>query len=150
MKRSTQAFRSPTTVTGHLLRPRQRRNDYGFSFGGPVWIPKIYNGHDKTFFFFNFEQFRETTITNNVPTTVPTLLMRQGNMSQVLTGRALGKDGIGRTLLENTIYDPNTVRLINGVRYRDPYPGNIIPVQQHGPGGDEDPDVHSRSPPTPG
>jgi len=37
---------------GHLLRPRQRRNDYGFSFGGPVWIPKVYNGHDKTFFFF--------------------------------------------------------------------------------------------------
>ena len=34
---------------GHLLRPRQRRNDYGFSVGGPVWIPKVYNGHDKTF-----------------------------------------------------------------------------------------------------
>ena len=118
---------------GNLLRPRARRNDYGGSFGGPVWIPKVYDGHDKTFFFFNFEQFRETTITNNVKTTVPTLLMRQGNMSQVLTGRALGKDGIGRTLLENTIYDPNTVRLINGVPYTDPYPGNIIPVQQLDP-----------------
>src|SRR5215471_2968972 len=41
---------------GHLLRPRQRRNDYGFSLGGPVWIPKVYNGHDRTFFFFNWEQ----------------------------------------------------------------------------------------------
>ena len=40
---------------GHLLRPRQRRNDYGFSVGGPVDIPKLYNGHDKTFFFFNWE-----------------------------------------------------------------------------------------------
>jgi hypothetical protein len=118
---------------GNLLRPRARRNDYGGSFGGPVWIPKVYNGHDKTFFFFNFEQFRETTITNNVKTTIPTLLMRQGNMSQVLTGRALGKDGIGRTLLENTIYDPTTLRLIDGVPYTDPYPGNIIPVQQLDP-----------------
>ena len=36
---------------GGLLRPRQRRNDYGFSLGGPVFIPKVYNGHDKTFFF---------------------------------------------------------------------------------------------------
>src|ERR1041385_8786307 len=44
---------------GHLLRPRQRRNDYGFSIGGPVFITKVYNGHDRTFFFFNWEQFRE-------------------------------------------------------------------------------------------
>ena len=36
---------------GLLLRPRQRRNDYGFSFGGAVRIPKVYNGHDKTFSF---------------------------------------------------------------------------------------------------
>src|SRR5437660_4443265 len=46
-------------------RPRARRNDYGFTVGGPVWIPKVYNGRDKTFFFFNWEQFRETTIINN-------------------------------------------------------------------------------------
>jgi hypothetical protein len=32
-------------------RPRQRRQDYGFTVGGPVWIPKLYNGRDKTFFF---------------------------------------------------------------------------------------------------
>ena len=50
---------------GGLLRPRVRRNDYGFSLGGPVEIPKLYNGRDKTFFFFNFEQYRETVITNN-------------------------------------------------------------------------------------
>ena len=49
-----------------LLRPVQRRNDYGFTVGGPVWIPKIYNGHDKTFFFFNLEQFRENQTINNL------------------------------------------------------------------------------------
>src|SRR5215469_12050223 len=37
--------------TGHNLRPRNRRNDWGFTVGGPVWIPKLYNGPDKTFFF---------------------------------------------------------------------------------------------------
>ena len=42
---------------GHLLRPQQRRNDYGFTVGGPVWIPKVYNGRNKTFFFFNWEQY---------------------------------------------------------------------------------------------
>src|SRR6266700_7199692 len=49
------------------VKPRARRNDYGFTFGGPVEIPKIYNGRNKTFFFYNFEQFRENTIVNNVP-----------------------------------------------------------------------------------
>src|SRR5207253_6720081 len=44
------------------LRNTQRRNNYGFTFGGPIRIPKLYNGHDKSFFFFNFEQFRETLL----------------------------------------------------------------------------------------
>jgi hypothetical protein len=109
-------------------RPRQRRNDYGMSLGGPVRIPKLYNGHDRTFFFFNWEQFRETTITNNFPTVVPTLAYRQGNFQQALTGRNLGTDGLGRAIMENTIYDPKTTRLVNGVPYTDPYPNNTIPL----------------------
>ena len=40
------------------VKPRSRRHDYGFTLGGPVYIPKVYNGHDKTFFFFSFEQNR--------------------------------------------------------------------------------------------
>ncbi|HWF08704.1 MAG TPA: carboxypeptidase-like regulatory domain-containing protein, partial [Bryobacteraceae bacterium] len=47
---------------GGLIRNRQRRNDYGFTVGGPVLIPKLFNGRDKLFFFFNFEQYRETVI----------------------------------------------------------------------------------------
>src|SRR5262252_8129836 len=104
---------------GNLLRPRQRRNDYGFSLGGPVWIPKVYNGHDKTFFYINWEQFRETTLINNLPLTMPIPAYRQGNFQQALTGRALGTDGLGRTIMENQIFDPSTTRAINGVTNRD-------------------------------
>jgi hypothetical protein len=118
---------------GSLLRPRARRNDYGFSLGGPVFLPKVYNGHDKTFFFFNFEQFRETTITNNVPQTVPTLAMRSGDFTQILTNRTLGVDGLNRPIVENTIYDPGTARLVNGATYTDPYPNNTIPLSQQDP-----------------
>src|SRR6516162_336652 len=46
---------------GNKVRPRNRRNDYGGTLGGPVWIPKLYNGKDKTFFFFNWEEFLETS-----------------------------------------------------------------------------------------
>ncbi|HEY6344746.1 MAG TPA: carboxypeptidase-like regulatory domain-containing protein [Bryobacteraceae bacterium] len=116
-----------TNGNGGLLRPRQRREDYGFTLGGPIYLPKLYNGHDKAFFFFNFEQFRQTIITNNVEYTVPTLAYRTGNFAQALTGRNLGTDGLGRPIMENTIYDPSTDFVVNGLTYRNPFPGNIIP-----------------------
>jgi hypothetical protein len=119
---------------GHLLRPRQRRNDYGFNLGGPVWIPKLFNGHDKLFFFFNWEQFRQTTITNNVPTTVPTQAYRSGNFLSALTGKTLGTDPLGRPILENTIYDPSsTFTDSNGLIERNPFPNNTIPQSMMDP-----------------
>ncbi len=118
---------------GELLRPRNRRNDYGFSLGGPVYLPKVFKGRDKLFFFFNFEQFRQTTITNNVYYTVPTLAYREGNFSQALTGRQLGTDALGRPIMENTIYDPNSTFVVNGVAERNPYPNNVIPMSEFDP-----------------
>ncbi len=46
-------------------KPRARRNDYGVTLGGPLWIPRVYNGRNRTFFFYNFEQFRENAVVNN-------------------------------------------------------------------------------------
>jgi len=118
---------------GHLLRPRQRRSDYGFTVGGPIVLPKLYNGHDKAFFFFNFEQFRETVITNTVSTTVPTQAYRDGNFGQALTGRNLGTDPLGRSILENTVYNPGSDRVVAGLRERDPFPNNTVPLAQMDP-----------------
>src|SRR5450755_3157867 len=47
-------------------RNLDRKNDYGGVLGGPVWIPKLYNGHDKTFFFFSWEQYRQTQGSTNI------------------------------------------------------------------------------------
>jgi Carboxypeptidase regulatory-like domain len=126
----------PFTNNGHggLLRPRQRRNDYGFSLGGPVRIPKVFNGHDKLFFFVNWEQFRQTTITNNVSTTVPALAYRAGNFTQALTGKSLGTDALGRPILENTIYDPSsTYTDSNGLLERNPFGNNTVPQSMMDP-----------------
>ena len=60
----------------------QRRNDFGGTLGGPVAIPKIYNGHNKTFWFFNYEEFLETTL-YSFNDTVPTPNYLQGNFSQI-------------------------------------------------------------------
>ena len=46
-------------------RPQLRRNNFGGNLGGPIVIPKIYNGHDKTFFFFNYEAFKEKGVITN-------------------------------------------------------------------------------------
>jgi hypothetical protein len=55
----TDAGLTDSRRTGQHIRNAQRRTNYGFTIGGPVTIPKLYNGHDRTFFFFSFEQFRE-------------------------------------------------------------------------------------------
>ena len=110
-------------------KPTARRNDYGFTAGGPVVLPKIYNGHDKTFFFFNWEQYRESQTINNILLTVPTDGYRSGNFTQALTGRTLGADPLGRPILEGEIYDPTTQRAApDGRIIRDPFPGQQIPV----------------------
>jgi hypothetical protein len=84
------------------------RNQFGFSIGGPVWIPKIYNGHNRTFFFFNSEWLRlRQGFTGNY--IVPTSAQRSGDF----TGLA-------------TIYDP--LNVVGGKR--QPFSGNMIPASR--------------------
>jgi Carboxypeptidase regulatory-like domain/TonB dependent receptor len=120
------------------VRNKQRRNDFGGTLGGPIFIPKIYDGHDKTFFFFNYEQFRESSVVNDQIDTVPTLNYRQGNFANLLTGKAfsgaLATDGLGNKILEGMIYDPKTERLApNGTRARLQFVGNQIPATSFDP-----------------
>jgi hypothetical protein len=121
------------------LRNTQRRNDYGFLLGGPIWIPRLYDGHDRSFFFFNFEQFRESqTITTGLAT-VPTLAYRQGDFSAAQLGRLTiagqpASDGLGNPLFQNAVYDPATERFApDGSIVRLQYPGNRIPLTDMDP-----------------
>ncbi len=65
-----------------LKRPitKYRYNDFGFSLGGPVYIPKLYNGRSKTFFFASEEFLREVTYTTGTAI-VPTAAERTGDFS---------------------------------------------------------------------
>ncbi|MEO5924863.1 MAG: carboxypeptidase-like regulatory domain-containing protein [Bryobacteraceae bacterium] len=135
-----QAFTRDLTKGG-LIRNRARRNDWGFTVGGPVWIPKIYDGHNKTFFFFNYEQFRETLVNSTTPINVPTAAYRTGDFAGAMTaGRGNvcpaatpNCDPLGRSIFENQIYDPLSTKTVNGQRVRDPFLGNKIPVAQQDP-----------------
>ena len=91
--------------------------------GGPVWIPKIYNGHDKTFFFFNFEQFREALGIIQLET-VPTAAYRAGNFATAIPAGAapIGTDPGGNPIFQGEIFDPTTsLTAANGTVYRDSF-----------------------------
>ncbi len=90
----------------------QKQHEFGFRVGGPVYIPKVYDGRDKTFFnvVFDWYRFRGGVATQLI--TLPTARMLKGDFSQ----------------LPFPIFDPLTTRPgPNGAFIRDPFPGNIIP-----------------------
>ncbi|MBV8892522.1 MAG: hypothetical protein JO266_11225, partial [Acidobacteria bacterium] len=111
---------------GHLLRPQTRRNDFGFTLGGPIWIPKLYNGRNRSFFFFSGEEYRLGQ--NVIPTafSVPTAAYRQGNFSAALLKTVLGTDPLGRPIFGNEIYDPTTARAVGSQVVTDPFLNNTI------------------------
>ena len=61
--------------------PVYKQHDFGASIGGPVWIPKIYKGKNKTFFFFSYEAFRNRAGANGFSQTIPTPEMYTGDFS---------------------------------------------------------------------
>ena len=135
---------------GGLFGPVRASTIMASRLGGPVWIPKLFNGRDKTFFFFNFEQFRETQIINNSFKTVPTAQMHAGDMSQFLTGKTIGTDpGTGLPVPENAIFDPATQRLsANGLQIRDQFPGNKIPITRLDPVRGQNSGLHAPAEPS--
>lgn len=69
-------------------RPRLEYNDFGFTAGGPVVIPHLYNGRDKTFFFYS-QEFRRVENYTTSTSYVPTQLERQGNFGSGTSGSAV-------------------------------------------------------------
>ncbi len=108
---------------------KQRNNAFGFTIGGPVVIPKVYNGRNRTFFFTNWDwlEFRAGVLPGYGNTT-PTDAFKAGDFSALLTGKQIGTDALGRPIMDGAIFDPTTTRTENGVPVRDPFPGNIIPL----------------------
>jgi len=102
-------------------------NNYGFTMGGPLVIPKVYDGHNKTFFFANVDYTRlRSGVLPGFGNTTPTDAFKTGDFSALL-GSQIGVDVLGRPILSGQIFNPATTRTVNGVLVRDPYPGNIIP-----------------------
>jgi len=141
-------------ANNHNYVPFDKQEDFGGSFGGPVVIPHFFNGHNRTFFFFAYEQYHDAESYNYGTMTVPTTAYRNGDLSFRYTEQGapiqvhrvnpdgsegpLAIDCLGRPVYEYAVYDPSTTRLAtcvstsNGnapgsvVDVRDPFPNNFI------------------------
>ena len=142
---------------GQHVRNAARRNDYGFTIGGPVRIPKLYDGRNKTFFFVNFEQFRQNNTTSGTPTTLPTDAFRGSAAAggadlslaecssytngvcaknfPVLNSQTFAPvtDPAGNTLAYGEIFDPRSTATVGGQQVRTPFANNFIPFSRIDP-----------------
>lgn len=126
-----------------LQRPPDTKNDYGITLGGPVWIPHVYHGKDKTFFFFGWEQLRYST-GSSITSLLPTPAVRGDNnqfadFSSFLGGPIPGPDPgdtttnncTGQPILYGQIFDPQTVQYqYTSAECRSPFPNNQIPYNR--------------------
>jgi trimeric autotransporter adhesin len=103
-------------------RPNSPFKDFGFSLGGPVIIPEVYDGKNKTFFFATDEGYRETDGSNT------TLAVRHLCRFREISLRLITRNGSLQT-----IYDPLSTNLSTGVR--TPFPNNVIPPSMLNPVG---------------
>lgn len=115
-KLNARQFFSPT-------RSIVRENDFGGTAGGPVWLPKIYNGRDKAFFFFSYEKDITRTGSPSGYSSVPTTAFRNGDFSQYT-------DSSGNQI---PIYDPASTQIVNGQIVRQQFPNNMIPLDRISP-----------------
>ena len=103
-------------------KPPLEQHDFGGVFGGPVMLPGMYNGRNKTFFFASYEAYRNKSAAAPRTATIPTAAMFAGDFSE-------WRDANGNLI---PIYDPATTRVNpNGLGFiRDPFPGNMIPAER--------------------
>ncbi|MGA2419571.1 MAG: TonB-dependent receptor [Candidatus Acidiferrum sp.] len=105
---------------------------FGANVGGPLNIPKIFNGGNKTFFFVGWNGTRGSTPYDSF-SNVPTLAERGGDFSALLGAPVVGANGApvinqctGEPVLTGQIFNPATTRVVNGQTCSNPFPGNMI------------------------
>ncbi len=138
-----EAFNAVALGQNGLPTARYRDNNWGYAAGGPVIIPKLYNGRNRTFWFSNFEHDKRNQENVTSFTTLSPLAYRTGDFSQMLNpaysgqpqaGSVVGTDALGRPVVFGSIYDPKTTATGPGGNViRNIFPGNMIPASRIDP-----------------
>jgi hypothetical protein len=138
-----EAFNAVALGQNGLPPARYRDNNWGYAAGGPVIIPKLYNGRNRTFWFSNYEHDKRNQENVSAFTTLSPLEYRTGVFSRMLdptwsgqaqAGKVVGTDALGQSVVFGSIYDPKTTANgPGGSVIRSAFPGNIIPVSRFDP-----------------
>jgi len=150
---------APLDSRGRPRKDKLRFNQFGGTIGGPVWLPGLYKGTDKTFFFFSYEGRRSNTLGLGI-TSVPTAAERNGDFSANLgdcvtalrggvntpvpllkpdgtpSGDCVRKGQIfdPATTVANPLFDPSQpASVFNPPHIRQPFAGNRIPASRINP-----------------
>ena len=120
-----EAAANPTNASLYK-RPVDLRNEFGVTAGGPLSIPHLYNGHNRTFGFFSWEQLRQHNASVNI-STVPTIANRNGDFTATLTKTVVGTDPCtGNPIYQGEIFDPATTTQVGSVYCRTPFAYNGV------------------------
>jgi len=106
----------------NLVAPKLIRNEWGGSVGGPIWIPKVYDGRNRTFFFFAYERFSLRRASQQLMY-VPTMAMRTGDFSGLINNAGVLQQ----------LYDPSTTQGAAMQYSRLPFSNNQIPLARISP-----------------
>ncbi|MFN7936179.1 MAG: carboxypeptidase-like regulatory domain-containing protein [Bryobacteraceae bacterium] len=106
----------------NLVAPKLIRNEFGGSVGGPIYIPKLYDGRNRTFFFVAFERFSLRRASQQLMY-VPTMAMRTGDFSGLINSAGVLQQ----------LYDPNTTQSAANQYSRLPFSNNQIPLNRISP-----------------
>src|SRR5216684_9023393 len=122
---------------GGIKKGALRQNQFGFSAGGPVLIPKVYNGKNKLFFFADYEGLRRrqgTVLAGAVPTVAERTSGYKDFTDLITLQSGTQTDALGRSVPTGTIFDPATTRQViaGGV---DPVSGLPVPTSTSVPAG---------------
>ncbi|MDX1979652.1 MAG: carboxypeptidase-like regulatory domain-containing protein, partial [Bryobacteraceae bacterium] len=121
-----------------------KQNNYGYSVGGPVLLPKIYDGRNKSFFYHNLERTKVKNFTSTGFSTLPVPDFKRGNFASLLSSGFTGNsasgqavagrtDPLGNTVTFGQIFDPASARQVDGRWMRSPFPGNVVPTNRWSP-----------------
>jgi len=93
--------------------PPFKRNQFGGTLGGPVWIPKLYNGKDRTFLFFSWQSTRSVASPNVVTATVPSAAIRSGVFPRVVRDPNNGNNPFPNNTIPASRFSPITTKLLD-------------------------------------
>jgi hypothetical protein len=117
--------------------PARELQNWALALGGPITLPKLYNGKNRSFFYVTFEKTHAEEQTSTAFRTLPTREFQNGDFSRLLdpaytgdarSGTVVGTDALGRPVRFGQIFDPRSTRVVDGRVVRDPFANNQIPL----------------------